>query len=210
MNQGGGYDPWANAPVWFCENQQALWEAGVVKSHEVVNSDRREWKFIIEKEVNDETGEDVTENEVKDDDLIVEVVSCAVDSFNLEFLSVKKRDKSAEHMAKITDMTSLAFLNEPEMIECLRQRFQKENIYTSIGPILVAVNPFKQLGESVYSNDAIAKYFNCDQNQAKALGPHTYGIAHGAYLRMFIDKFDPDMRENESILVNGESGKLLI
>lgn len=68
------------------------------------------------------------------------------------------------------------------------------------------MNPFKQLGASVYSNDAIAKYFNCDQNQSKALGPHTYGIAHGAYMRMFIDKFDPDKRENQSILVNGESG----
>ena len=202
----GGYDPWASAAVWFCEDKDSIWLSGVVKSYVVLDKTKHEWKFTIEKQVlkEKEEGEEQGEDEFTTE--LVDITSVAVDSFNLEFMAVKKRDKNPGHMIKISDMTSLAFLNEPEMIECLRQRFKNEIIYTSIGPILVAVNPFKQLGESVYSNEAIAKYFNCDQNQSKALGPHTYGIAHGAYMRMFIDKFDPDKRENQSILVNGESG----
>ena len=137
MSQGGGYDPWANAPVWFCESKEAVWESGIVKSHEVIDKLRHEWKFIIEREEANE--KDDEEGEDSSTTILVEVTSEAVDSFNLEFLDVKKRDQSVGHMIQISDMTSLAFLNEPEMIECLRQRFLKEIIYTSIGPILVAV-----------------------------------------------------------------------
>lgn len=146
MSQGGGgYDPWANAPVWFCESKESIWVAGIVKSHEVVNNVRHEWKFTIEKEEKDEKEDE--ESEAEDTHTTVEVTSEAVDSFNLEFLDVKKRDKSVGHMVQISDMTSLAFLNEPEMIECLRQRFLKEIIYTSIGPILVAVSDGKLRNE---------------------------------------------------------------
>jgi len=36
-------------------------------------------------------------------------------------------------------------VNEPSIIHLLRTRFMKDKIYTWVGNILVAVNPFKQL-----------------------------------------------------------------
>ena len=101
-------------------------------------------------------------------------------------------------------MTSLCFLNEPEMIECMRQRFRGKDIYTNIGPILLAVNPFERL--PIYTDSLLEKYFKADGPELKRLGPHVYQISARAYTRMLFDKFNPDRRENQSILVNGESG----
>jgi myosin V len=186
------YDPWKNALVWFAESAHSVWKPGKVIKHEPAPT-QVEWTFIITFEEGDSTGQ-------------VQITTAPVDSFMLEFVAVKKRDKDPVNALHITDMTSLSFLNEPEMIECLRLRYFDRHIYTSIGPILVAVNPFEQLGEGVYSAEIIEKYFNSDQSAIRALGPHVYQISNNAYSKMFIDKFDPDKRENQSILVNGESG----
>jgi hypothetical protein len=72
----------------------------------------------------------------------IEVASVATDASCSEFAGVKRRD---EHMnaSSIKDMTYLSYLNEPEMLECLRRRYAASSIYTSTGPILVAINPFR-------------------------------------------------------------------
>jgi len=174
--------------VWFTSESSVPWRAGFVSSHS--KDDTGSWIFNI----TDLTGESL------------EIKTSATDSFCLEFDLVKKRDKDMSGAADVTDMTSLSFLNEPEMIECLRLRYIDKAIYTSIGPILVAVNPFEELDKTVYSQDTIQKYFQSDQATMRKHGPHVFQIANSAYIRMFIDKYDPDKRENQSILVNGESG----
>jgi myosin heavy subunit len=37
-------------------------------------------------------------------------------------------------------------------------------IYTSIGSILIALNPFKNMGAALYSEDMVMNYYNNDTN----------------------------------------------
>ena len=178
---------WLNATVWYASTPETLWSQGlVVKAHQSSEGDA--CNFIIQ---------DV-------DNTTIEIMTLPLDPFMTEFQLVKKRDASRTEL--VADMTSLSFLNEPEMVECLRRRYAERFIYTSIGPILVAINPFEQLSEIVYSDETIAKYHNADQVTLKVLGPHVFRLSNSAYTHMFINRFDPDSRENQSILINGESG----
>lgn len=45
----------------------------------------------------------------------------------------------------IPDVTQLSYLNEPGILHNLLQRFQQGVIYTTAGPVLIAVNPCKGL-----------------------------------------------------------------
>lgn len=191
-----GHDPWGEAAVWFSIATDKPWSAGVVRRNHASSKESDEWVFHIQ----------VGASEELEINSVVEVHTKAVDLFGLEYQLVKKRDENVELSAAVTDMTALSFLNEPEMIQCLKQRYAEKHIYTNIGPILVAVNPFEQMPSDVYSIDTIQKYAEADQAESRKLGPHVFQISNNAYNRMFIDKYDPDKRENQSILVNGESG----
>ena len=43
------------------------------------------------------------------------------------------------------DMTTLAYLNEPGVLDNLKARYVVDDIYTYTGSILIAVNPFARL-----------------------------------------------------------------
>ena len=45
----------------------------------------------------------------------------------------------------IDNLTGLSYLNEPSLLHNLRQRYATDAIYTLAGPVLVAINPFKQV-----------------------------------------------------------------
>jgi len=47
--------------------------------------------------------------------------------------------------AGVGDLTSLSSLDEKAIYENLRVRFEIEEIYTAIGNILVAVNPYQSI-----------------------------------------------------------------
>lgn len=178
---------WHKATVWILPKVSILqWHAGTVTNC----VEGEEWKFTVE----------------TTDGAIHTIVTKPVDSSYNEFECVKRRDESALTSGKqVTDLTSLIFLNEPEMVNCVQHRFASKNIYTGIGPILVAVNPFERL--PIYGDDIADSYFDATTlADSKALGPHIYYLSDSAYRRMFIDKYNPDRREDQVILVNGESG----
>jgi myosin-5 len=43
------------------------------------------------------------------------------------------------------DLTQLTYLNEPSKLDNLMQRYQQDVIYTNAGPVLIAVNPCRDL-----------------------------------------------------------------
>lgn len=94
------------------------------------------------------------------------------------------------------DLTSLSYLNEPEVLYNLKVRFCNHNaIYTYCGIVLVAINPYEDL--PIYSNDTITAY----RGQAMGdLDPHIFAVAEEAYTKM--ERED----KNQSIIVSGESG----
>ena len=75
-------------------------------------------------------------------------------------------------LVQCEDMTLVNDLNEMTILHNLRMRFKKQNIYTSVGQILVAVNPFQLL--PIYTPEWIERY---KQNGSRGQPPHVYGVA---------------------------------
>lgn len=45
----------------------------------------------------------------------------------------------------VPDLTNLTYLNEPSILHGLNLRYAEDLIYTHAGPVLIAINPFKQV-----------------------------------------------------------------
>ncbi|XP_058256278.1 unconventional myosin-IXAa isoform X5 [Hemibagrus wyckioides] len=93
------------------------------------------------------------------------------------------------------DLCKLPDLSEKTLLENLRTRFRQEKIYTYVGSILVAINPFKFL--PVYNPKYVKMY---DNHQLGKLEPHIYAVADVAYHAML------QRKRNQCIVISGESG----
>ncbi|EFB17612.1 hypothetical protein PANDA_009961, partial [Ailuropoda melanoleuca] len=96
---------------------------------------------------------------------------------------------------KIEDMAMLTFLHEPAVLYNLKERYASWMIYTYSGLFCVTVNPYKWL--PVYNAEVVAAYRGKKRSEAP---PHIFSISDNAYQYMLTD------RENQSILITGESG----
>ncbi|CAN6868868.1 unnamed protein product [Brassica oleracea] len=96
----------------------------------------------------------------------------------------------------VADMTTLAYLHEPGVLQNLKSRYYIDDIYTYTGDILIAVNPFKQV-ENLYNDHMIALYKGAPFG---SLMPHPFAVADAAYRQMINEGV------SQSILVSGESG----
>lgn len=93
------------------------------------------------------------------------------------------------------DLCNLPVLNEDGILNNLRSRFYKKEIYTYAGSILIAINPFKFL--PIYNPKYVKMYEN---HQLGKLEPHIFAIADVAYYAMLRKKV------NQCIVISGESG----
>ncbi|KAG8521881.1 Myosin-3, partial [Galemys pyrenaicus] len=134
-------------------------------------------------------------------------------------LLVKPEDVYAMNPPKfdrIEDMAMLTHLNEPAVLYNLKDRYTSWMIYVSMsdgfsqdivgrgsearlqtysGLFCVTVNPYKWL--PVYNPEVVAAYRGKKRQEAP---PHIFSISDNAYQFMLTD------RENQSILITGESG----
>ncbi|KAL0406847.1 UNVERIFIED_CONTAM: Myosin-2 [Sesamum latifolium] len=93
----------------------------------------------------------------------------------------------------VDDLVQLSYLNEPSVLHNLQCRYSKDKIYSKAGPLLLAVNPFKDV--EPYGNDFITAF-----RQKLLDSPHVYAVAEAAYNEMMTDEVD------QSIIISGESG----
>ncbi|XP_014838804.1 PREDICTED: myosin heavy chain, fast skeletal muscle-like [Poecilia mexicana] len=96
---------------------------------------------------------------------------------------------------KIEDMAMMTHLNEPCVLYNLKDRFASWMIYTYSGLFCVVVNPYKWL--PVYDAVVVGAYRGKKRIEAP---PHIFSVSDNAYQFMLTD------RENQSILITGESG----
>lgn len=89
------------------------------------------------------------------------------------------------------NMIQLPHLNEPSILNGISLRYQKNQIYTFTGEILLSVNPCQDLG--LYTHDIANRY-----RKHESARPHLYWIAQRALDNLHL--------QNQSILVSGESG----
>uniref|UniRef100_A0A8C3MIQ9 Myosin heavy chain 7B n=1 Tax=Geospiza parvula TaxID=87175 RepID=A0A8C3MIQ9_GEOPR len=99
----------------------------------------------------------------------------------------------------IEDMAMLTHLNEASVLYNLKRRYSHWMIYVSPQPtrglFCVTINPYKWL--PVYTAPVVAAYKGKRRSEAP---PHIYSIADNAYNDMLRN------RENQSMLITGESG----
>lgn len=131
---------------------------------------------------------------------------------------IKLMNKPEESEAE--DLITLPYLNEPSILFCLQKRYTANKIYTYTGPILIALNPFKQI--QIYDQQTLETYFNfgfyksqglIEHMLVSALPPHIFAIADNAFRSMMsIIERDPPgktkdlINGSQSILISGESG----
>jgi myosin heavy subunit len=96
---------------------------------------------------------------------------------------------------KTEDMANLTYLNEASVLHNLRQRYYVMMIYTYSGLFCVVINPYKRL--PIYTESVVKMFIGKRRNE---MPPHLFAVADEAYRNMVQD------RENQSMLITGESG----
>ncbi|XP_055948538.1 myosin heavy chain, muscle-like isoform X7 [Argiope bruennichi] len=96
---------------------------------------------------------------------------------------------------KAEDMSNLTYLNDASVLHNLRQRYYAQLIYTYSGLFCVAINPYKRF--PIYTPRCMAMYRGKRRTEVP---PHLFAISDGAYMAMLAN------RENQSMLITGESG----
>ena len=128
----------------------------------------------------------------------------------------------------MNDVLHLANISEASLLHTLRIRYRRDDIYTSAGPILISINPYKQIslpnGESLYSEKVMLKHRQSESFTDHE--PHLFQVADRAYSAMMdsvhniphLEEEDaavvidgdmgisPGQARNQSIIISGESG----
>ncbi|KAI5806521.1 putative myosin MYO2 [Peziza echinospora] len=94
------------------------------------------------------------------------------------------------------DLTSLSHLNEPAVLQAIKLRYAKREIYTYSGIVLIATNPFDRM-DYLYDPGLVQAYAGKRKEDQE---PHLFAIADTAYQAMLRDQ------KNQTIVVSGESG----
>ena len=98
----------------------------------------------------------------------------------------------------VPDLTLLDDMSEPLILHNLKQRFeQQSNIYTEVGTILIALNPYTR-SLDLYSHAKLRRYRS--RKMGEQLPPHIFNIAYDAYYGI------TSFQKAQSIVVSGESG----
>uniref|UniRef100_A0A8C5CHJ4 non-specific serine/threonine protein kinase n=1 Tax=Gadus morhua TaxID=8049 RepID=A0A8C5CHJ4_GADMO len=93
---------------------------------------------------------------------------------------------------EVDDLATLEVLDENTVADNLQGRYAKDQIYTYVGDILIAVNPFHPM--DIYTPE---KYLGAER---KANPPHIFAVADIAYQSGVSDSTD------QCIVISGESG----
>ncbi|CAB3408384.1 unnamed protein product [Caenorhabditis bovis] len=95
----------------------------------------------------------------------------------------------------VDDMVLLSKLTEQAIVDNLKKRIQANSIFTYIGPVLISVNPFKQM--PYFTEKEMLLYQGAAQYEN---APHIYALADNMYRNMLIDN------ESQCVIISGESG----
>ena len=94
------------------------------------------------------------------------------------------------------DLVSLPDVNQPSILYCTKSRFMQRNIYTSLGAVLMLINPFERIPK-LYAENLHQIY---SDPYAEGLASHIYLVPSRAFYSMVLTK------KSQSILISGESG----
>ncbi|EPS70842.1 hypothetical protein M569_03917, partial [Genlisea aurea] len=98
-----------------------------------------------------------------------------------------------EILDTVDNLVQLSYLNEPSVVHNLQCRYSRDIIYTKAGPLVIALNPMKDV--KLYGSDFITAY------REKLLGsPHVYAVVDAAYSEILAGEI------SQSIIISGQTG----
>ncbi|XP_074842384.1 myosin-IIIa [Carettochelys insculpta] len=118
--------------------------------------------------------------------------------YRFERIHTKKGDYNkslASDQEAVDDLATLEVLDENTVTEQLQKSYARDQIYTYVGDILIAVNPFRNL--DLYSAQHSKLYIGAKRT---ANPPHIFAVADIAYQCMVTYNSD------QCIVISGESG----
>ncbi|NWJ10221.1 MYO3A protein, partial [Crypturellus undulatus] len=101
----------------------------------------------------------------------------------------------ASNQEEVDDLATLEVLDENTVTEQLQKGYAKDQIYTYVGDILIAVNPFRNI--DIYSSQHSKLYIGAKRT---ANPPHIFAVADIGYQSMVTYNSD------QCIVISGESG----
>lgn len=108
-------------------------------------------------------------------------IDATLDTNLMKFMEQKAAGES------YSDLCSLPDLNETTLLDNLKQRFYEKRIYTYVGTILIAINPFTYY--PIYNPKYVAMYQG-GQCRTGDLPPHIFAIANAAFSSMLDTQSD--------------------
>ncbi|KAJ3167248.1 Unconventional myosin-Ib [Irineochytrium annulatum] len=117
----------------------------------------------------------------------------------------------------VTDFVMLSEITEQSVMDNFKRRFDKDRIYTFIGNVVVAVNPYKSI--DIYNDAWVRKYQNsnsyeqpphmcvyivslnrCGKNLTYGMTKCSFALADAAFRDM------KDRNRDQCVIITGESG----
>mmetsp|Transcript_26235 Transcript_26235/g.38878 ORF Transcript_26235/g.38878 Transcript_26235/m.38878 type:complete len:1321 (+) Transcript_26235:88-4050(+) len=98
------------------------------------------------------------------------------------------------------DLVLMTDISAEAVESILNARYDRDDMYTSIGPVLIAVNPYRLIfkgDQPIYAEDVARHYY---KSSPLEVAPHIFRIASDAFKSM------QEYHENQTIIVTGESG----
>ncbi|KAG8573657.1 hypothetical protein GDO81_012485 [Engystomops pustulosus] len=105
------------------------------------------------------------------------------------------RESMTSNQNDVDDLATLEVLDENTVTDQLQKRYNRDQIYTYVGDILIAVNPFRSL--DLYSSQHSETYTSAKRT---SFPPHIFAVADIAYQSMVTYNSD------QCIVISGESG----
>mmetsp|Transcript_28371 Transcript_28371/g.69116 ORF Transcript_28371/g.69116 Transcript_28371/m.69116 type:complete len:1017 (+) Transcript_28371:228-3278(+) len=96
----------------------------------------------------------------------------------------------------LSDLVLLEEISEDEILKTLKARHASDRIYTYIGPVLLSVNPFKNIS-GMYSSEKVKMYRGKYIYEAE---PHVFALSEDTYRQLKVDRID------QCVIISGESG----
>jgi hypothetical protein len=103
------------------------------------------------------------------------------------------------NLVKLDNLVMMDSITEAEIVDVLKARFLAEEIYTNIGNVLVALNPYKLIqknGVALYDPSFAKQYVEADAMRP----PHIFKVAASAVRQML------EFKQSQCVIVSGDSG----
>jgi myosin-1 len=94
----------------------------------------------------------------------------------------------------VDDLILLEQIDQQSVLKMLQYRYSNDIIYTSIGNVIISLNPYKEIRD-LYTKELALMYRQCE-----ILKPHIYTLAQAAILDL------NSWQRDQCVIISGESG----